>query len=160
MSIVIALLVFIILPYYLTGNVVVYTSNGYKLTIENKDDSFSNETRQHLIDTYFKVMPEMNAYFGQNKRDARLTIDPGYKGAAVTTGSNIVLSAEFIRKYPESYDAVTHEFAHVVQSYPKYDPSWLVEGIADFARYKWGVNNKKGGWSLPDFKSDQKYTDA
>ncbi|CAF3908073.1 unnamed protein product, partial [Didymodactylos carnosus] len=76
------------------------------------------------------------------------------------SGSNIVLGAEFIRNNPEDYDAVTHEFAHVVQNYPTYDPNWLVEGIADWARYKWGVNNEKGGWQLPNFNSDQKYTDS
>jgi hypothetical protein len=30
---------------------------------------------------------------------------------------------------------VVHEYVHVVQAYPKYDPPWLVEGIADYIRF-------------------------
>lgn len=30
---------------------------------------------------------------------------------------------------------IVHEMVHVVQSYPTYDPVWLVEGIADYVRW-------------------------
>ena len=30
---------------------------------------------------------------------------------------------------------IVHELTHVVQAYPKYDPVWLVEGIADYVRF-------------------------
>ena len=40
------------------------------------------------------------------------------------------------------------------------EPSWLVEGIADFARHKFGWKNKKANWSLGDFQPGQHYTNS
>ena len=36
----------------------------------------------------------------------------------------------------------------------------LTEGLADYARYKYGVNNAAAGWSLPNYASGQSYTNA
>jgi hypothetical protein len=52
---------------------------------------------------------------------------------------------------------------HVVQSYPVQpednQPVWLVEGLADYARFKYARDNKD--WTLPDFQAGvQKYTDS
>jgi hypothetical protein len=49
---------------------------------------------------------------------------------------------------------------HIVQSYPPGNPGWLVEGIADYARYKYGINNKAAGWQLPKYSSSQSYKDS
>jgi len=50
---------------------------------------------------------------------------------------------------------------HIVQDYGQSTgPGWLTEGIADYARYKFGVNNPAAKWALPAYKSTQKYTDA
>uniref|UniRef100_A0AC35GBN2 Secretory protein n=1 Tax=Panagrolaimus sp. PS1159 TaxID=55785 RepID=A0AC35GBN2_9BILA len=62
--------------------------------------------------------------------------------------------------HPKDLDVVTHEVTHIIQGYPKYDPVWLVEGIADFSRFKFGVDNSGAGWRLPDFDSKMKYTDS
>jgi hypothetical protein len=35
-----------------------------------------------------------------------------------------------------------------------------VEGLADYARDRYGVTNARGGWFLPSFSSSQKYTDS
>lgn len=37
---------------------------------------------------------------------------------------------------------------------------WLVEGIADYARHVYGINNATAGWSLPSYSNSQHYTDA
>lgn len=39
-------------------------------------------------------------------------------------------------------------------------PGWLVEGLADFARNKYGINNQAAGWSLGDYQNGQNYTDG
>nr|GFC13898.1 hypothetical protein [Tanacetum cinerariifolium] len=39
-------------------------------------------------------------------------------------------------------------------------PGWLTEGIADYARYVYGVNNQAGNWKLPDYKAGQSYTNS
>ncbi len=42
---------------------------------------------------------------------------------------------------------------HIVQGYPGYGdarvPGWLVEGIADYARDRYGMDNAAAGWALP-----------
>jgi hypothetical protein len=49
---------------------------------------------------------------------------------------------------------------HIVQDYgDSSGPGWLTEGIADYARYKFGVNNAAAKWELK-YKPGQKYTDA
>ena len=40
------------------------------------------------------------------------------------------------------------------------NPGWAVEGMADYARYKYGMFNAQEGWSMPAYSSSQKYTDA
>ncbi len=57
------------------------------------------------------------------------------RGVAATGGTNISVSANWVRQHPDDYGCVIHEIAHVVQSYPRYDPTWLVESLADYARF-------------------------
>jgi len=57
------------------------------------------------------------------------------KGIAGTGGTRIVCSDGWFRAHPKDVGAIIHETIHVVQSYPKYDPVWLVEGVADYVRY-------------------------
>jgi hypothetical protein len=63
-------------------------------------------------------------------------------------------------EHQEDTDTVTHEVMHVVQTYPAGNPGWLVEGVADYVRAKYGTNNIAAGWSMPDHSSDQSYTDS
>lgn len=46
---------------------------------------------------------------------------------------------------------------HIVQDYQGFGPVWLTEGIADYVRYKFGVNNEASGWWLPDYNRNQRY---
>ncbi len=58
-----------------------------------------------------------------------------YKGVAGTAGNHITINADWLRKHPDDLGMVIHELAHVVQSYPKYDPVWLIEALADYCRF-------------------------
>ena len=50
---------------------------------------------------------------------------------------------------------------HIVQAYPHgAGPGWITEGIADYVRYKLGVNNEAGGWKLTEYNSKQNYQNA
>ena len=54
-----------------------------------------------------------------------------------------------------------HEVTHLAQEYPPHIYAlyqWLVEGIADYARKKYGPKND--GWSLPRPKRGDKYADG
>ncbi|CAF4953182.1 unnamed protein product [Rotaria sp. Silwood1] len=66
------------------------------------------------------------------QRDVQITIDPGYSGVAYTLGRIIVISAKWLRDNPQDTDVITHEGMHVVQGYPRYDPS--CRGTSDHFR--------------------------
>ncbi|CAF3713946.1 unnamed protein product [Rotaria sordida] len=106
--------------------------------------------------------PQMCDRFNRNSctRDVQITIDPGYNGVAYASGGSIVISATWFRNNPQDTDVVTHEGMHVVQRYPRGDPGWLIEGIADYARWRYGTNNPAANWWLPDFDRNQHYTNA
>jgi hypothetical protein len=48
----------------------------------------------------------------------------------------IVISSTHLKDYPIVTGVLTHEMMHIVQSYPDGQPGWLVEGIADYVRWK------------------------
>ncbi len=59
-----------------------------------------------------------------------------------TQGAIVYLSSEWFTTHPtDDFGAVIHEMAHVFQAYPPNQPSWLVEGIADYVRYALGYQN-------------------
>jgi hypothetical protein len=135
---------------------------AYSLVFINKDSAFSAVTKQRMIDTYFTVYPKEAKRF--NKKTLPLVtiiIDPGYKGVAAAGNGVIRVSPKWMTDHPEDIDVVTHEVMHIVQSYPGgAGPGWLTEGIADYVRYTFGVNNDAGKWSLPKFDTSQSYTNA
>ena len=60
------------------------------------------------------------------------------KGIGFAEGTQITLSAPYVRAHPEDVSLVIHELTHVVQAYKgglRKPPVWLVEGIADYVRY-------------------------
>lgn len=73
----------------------------------------------------------------------------------------IVISAIYLRNNPKDIGLVTHELMHVVQSYPGGQPGKLVEGIADYVRWKDGRDNAAAAdCKLPKLDHNQRYTDA
>lgn len=140
---------------------VVYTSNGYTLTFTNNDATFDQAEYQRLINTFFTVYPQLvNRFYTGARKSVTFVIDPTYTGVAYTSGGTSVYSAAWFHNHPEDIDVVTHEVTHIVQAYTGGAPGWLTEGIADYTRYKFGVNNPAAGWSLPAWNSSQRYTDA
>lgn len=57
------------------------------------------------------------------------------KGVAATGGTTIFVAANYVRRNPDDKGMMVHELTHAIQSYPKYDPPWLVEAIADYVRF-------------------------
>ncbi|HVI46835.1 MAG TPA: basic secretory protein-like protein [Chitinophaga sp.] len=140
---------------------VIYTSNGYTLTFINKDGTFDDAERQRFINTFFTVYPKLlNRFFPGATKNVTFVIDPNYDGVAATSGNQVVYKSGWFRDRPEDIDVVTHEVMHIVQAYTGNTPGWLTEGIADYARYKYGVNNGPAGWGLPNWSSSQHYTNA
>lgn len=135
--------------------------NGYSVVYLCNAPDFDSAVHQQLINTFFEVYPKQVERFNKNAvKTVFFQIDTAYDGVAATYGDHIRFNPQWFAKNPKDIDVVTHETMHVVQSYPGYDPGWLVEGIADYVRYVYGVDNPGAHWSLPDFKQGQSYKEA
>jgi len=133
----------------------------YTLVFVNNDPEFDTATRRRMIDVFFMVYPgEARRFNKKTLTKVVFFIDPGYKGVAETGGGVARYNPAWLKSHPEDLDVVTHEVMHIVQGYKDYNPGWLTEGIADYVRYAYGVNNVKGGWTLPAYRPKQSYTDA
>lgn len=139
-----------------------YTKKGFTLVFESQDALFPTDVKQQLINTFFRVYPKMvKAYNKKSLRKVQFVIDTSYKGVAATSNGRVVFSAAYMKKHPADIDVVTHEVMHIVQDYGKsVGPWWLTEGIADYVRFQFGVDNAGAGWSLPEYKASQKYSDG
>lgn len=135
---------------------------GFTLIFVNKDPLFKPEMISRLKETFFTVYPKLAKDY--NKKTAKkvlFIIDPQYDGVAGTSAGQVVFSPKWFYDHPEDIDVVTHEVMHIVQAYGNSPgPGWLTEGIADYVRYEYGVNNPAAGWTLPDVKPGQSYTNA
>lgn len=135
---------------------------GYTLTFISKDPQLDAVVRQKLIDTYFEVYPTLVKTFNQKStHDVLFVVDTAYKAVAEASGNRILFSAGYLKAHPTDIDVVTHETMHIVQGYGySAGPVWLTEGIADYVRYKYGVDNVGSKWSLPAFDKNQSYKNS
>lgn len=140
----------------------IFTKNNKTLIITNEDPTLNADVKKGLIEVFFKTYPKIVKDFNQNATDTvKVKIDTIYKGVAYANNGEITISSKWMHKKPEDLDVITHEGMHLVQAYPQSSgPGWLTEGIADYARYKYGVYNEKAGWSLTPFSPKQSYTDS
>ena len=125
--------------------------DGYQLVFINKNSAFNPRIKQELIETYFKVFPVLVSTFNdKTTHDVVFVTDTAYKGVAEASGNRILFSTTYMNAHPTDIDIVTHEGMHLVQGYGYGSgPVWLTEGIADFIRYKYGVDNVGSKWALP-----------
>lgn len=138
------------------------TKQGYTLVFINKDSAFSATTKQRMTDAFFQVYPQEAKRFNpKTLKKVTFSVDPAYTGVAATGNGLATYNPAWLKNHPEDIDVVTHEVMHIVQAYPDDAcPGWLTEGIADYARYTFGVNNARGQWTLPDYKAGQSYTNS
>lgn len=140
----------------------VFKEKGYTLSFLNNDSTFDPALKKRMVETFFKVYPVLaNTYNKNTAKEVVFSIDTAYKGVAATGGGRIVYNPDWFKKHPGDIDVVTHEVMHVVQNYGRGGgPGWLTEGIADYVRYKYGVDNAGANWSLTPFKPEQSYKNA
>lgn len=136
--------------------------DGFELLFIQQDGDFDAAVADRLKDVFFEVYPRLVAAFNPEAvRRVTLTIDTAYDGVAYAHNGRVVISQAWLEKMPGDVDVVTHEVMHIVQAYPsRSGPGWLVEGIADYVRHKYGVDNAGAGWSLPELKADHHYTQS
>jgi hypothetical protein len=93
------------------------------------------ERARALMEGWYPTLAETLASEGYSPpRRIDLVFKKGSRGIAGTAGSHIEAYDGWFKAHPDDYGALIHETVHVIQSYPKYDPVWLVEGIADYVR--------------------------
>lgn len=141
----------------------VFNKKDYKLTFENQDAAFSPELKTKLIETFYEVYPKLaKEYNKKTAKSVTFVIDTAYDGVAATDNGRVVFSSKYMTKHSHDIDVVTHEVMHIVQDYghDNNGPGWLTEGIADYARYKFGVDNPGAKWTLPAFKPTQSYENS
>jgi len=140
----------------------VYNKSGYTLTFVNYDATLDTAEQHRMINTFFIVYLELAKTYNPNTLKAvTIVIDTTYAGVAETANGKVTISNKWMHKHPEDIDVITHEVMHIVQDYGDSNgPGWLTEGIADYARFKFGVNNAAANWALHEPKPRQNYTDA
>lgn len=129
----------------------------YQLVFINKNSDFNPLIKKELIDAFFKVFPVLVKTFNdKTSHEVLFVTDTAYNGVAEASGNRILFSTKYMNAHPTDIDIVTHEGMHLVQGYGYGSgPVWLTEGIADFIRYKYGVDNIGSKWKLPEFNSKQ-----
>ncbi|MDP9079458.1 MAG: basic secretory family protein [Bacteroidota bacterium] len=139
-----------------------YKHGGYTLTLTNNDATLDTAELTRLVKTFYIVYPELaKEYNPATLKDVKMAVDTSYKGVAATADGKVTIASSWLHKRPEDIDVVTHEVMHIVQDYGEsVGPGWLTEGIADYARNQFGVNNAAAKWTLPDFKPTQNYDNA
>lgn len=138
------------------------TQQGYTLVFVNQDSALAPAIKQRMTDAFFTVYPlEARRFNPHTRRRVVFFVNPAYQGVAATDNGLVDYNPQWLRAHPEDIDVVTHEVMHIVQAYPSDSaPGWLTEGLADYARYVYGVNNQAGHWALPDYKAGQRYTNS
>lgn len=106
----------------------------------------------------------MARFNGNASRDVTLVIDPNpaYPYPAYTLGTTITVSSAWLKQNPLDVDVVVHEAFHIVQAYPAGvpTPSWIIEGLADYARDRYGMWNAASGWTLPAPNTTSSYAEG
>lgn len=91
-------------------------------------------------------------------RRIQLRLRKSERGIAATAGQRIEVSSHWIESHPEDTGLVVHELVHVVQAYPKAEPLWITEGIADYLR--WAIYEGKPQAWFPVSRKPQGYRDS
>jgi len=138
------------------------TKKKYTLIFIDKSPDLNPQVKERLIDAFFTTYPKKAKLYNKNTaKKVIFIVDPEYKGVAAAGGGIVRFNPEWFKSNPGDIDVVTHEVMHLVQSYPGgAGPGWITEGIADYVRFKFGVDNEGGNWRLPEFQPEHHYTDA
>ncbi len=145
-----------------TGNVqaieVTRKQDGVTLHYSDAREALPEAMRERIIATFFSAyLPQRRDFHSQAPSQTAIRIDPAYDGIAFVgekdKAATITINPGWLHTHPGDTDLVTHEAMHIVQGYPEYAnervPGWLVEGIADYARDRYGSDNAAAGWALP-----------
>lgn len=123
----------------------------YRLEIDLSADETLAPTAEKLREVFQEGYPNLVGRFQNPRRTVQTTVPlefrKGLPHPAHAAGGRLVFSVEWFQKNPNDLGVMTHELTHIVQSYPRGNPGWLVEGVADYARHLYGP--KSDPWKIP-----------
>ena len=146
---------------------------GKKFTLNvNMAGSNGNTTPEQVVTCaklFWYCYPQMYARFAATTTPTTVTLkfeDFGYEVASAS-GGEVHIHDQWLKKNPQDFDCLTHEFAHIMQG--GWDGNWLptsgedtymIERFADYCRYLYAF--KRGyyndmGWTLHTSKSETSY---
>ena len=96
----------------------------------------AEQMQRIALDWYPRLCRELASEGFTPPRDIKFVFTDKYKGIAATAGATIYFGPEWFRKNPDDHGVVVHEMVHVIQAYPPGNPGWVVEGIADYIRWR------------------------
>lgn len=134
------------------------------LTIEGEIDEQLAPVAGNLATLFYECYPKLLARFENPEKPAPRKVKLVFKDELKVPGyshqDTVVVSTQWLRDNPRDIGLFTHELAHLVQAYPSPDPGWITEGIADYARDRYGPKDQ-GGWALPKtLGPDRSYKDS
>jgi len=106
--------------------------------------ALANAYQKVAHDNYGLILNTLHLPLDRPSKPVKIVVTYSYNGVAATTGAGfgagpttpvIEVSAKYALAHPNDMGMIVHEMTHVVQSYPSYNPVWLVEGIADYVRW-------------------------
>lgn len=144
------------------------TQEGVTITYRDASGALDQAMQEKILKTFFHAYSRERADFNTAAPTrAIITIDPSYDGIAYVGSDDwakMTINPAWLVKHPGDTDLVSHEAMHIVQGYPDYGndkaPTWLVEGIADYARDRYGIDNAASGWKLPTEIKDKQHYDS
>ena len=126
---------------------------GYRITIEGEVDEklapVAGKLTEAFYESYPKLVKRLENPDKAAPRHITVRFKTGIKVPAYCTGDTITVSVEWLTEHPEDIGMLTHELTHAVQGYPKGEPGWFTEGLADYTRKIYGPKDQPG-WALPE----------
>lgn len=134
------------------------TEGDLKLIFVNHSNKEDLAYEANLKNVFFTVYPQLLEEYNPDAiKRVYFIIDPTYDGVAYSFGDVVVYSFDYMERSPRDGDVVVHETMHKIQAdYQGNVPGWLTEGMADYARHRFGID-EPDPWSLPDYSPSHEY---
>ncbi len=97
--------------------------------------AWGEQSRQLILEWHPRIVNLLPTKGFDPPRRVVLRIRKSDKGVAATAGRRISVMSHWVDKHPDDVGVVIHELVHVIQSYPRGNEGWLVEGVADYVRW-------------------------
>lgn len=137
----------------------------------NSHQDISSDLEKRIVDLLYTVYPKIYEFFNYGVYTPmvlhfeHLGVNGAYTRFAGDNPPEIYIDIDFLNRNQENIDVVTHELIHCAQAYSfstadGEDRVWLGEGLTDYGRYLFGLNNKAAGWSLDRYCQGQEYNNG